>query len=1110
MESNRLLRMLKNNNTSSKSTKYLLNKIIKNNKTFRPLEHYDLMPKNTAKIKNKTNNTINAIHSLASNRSNSCSTLKIIFTTINNKHKQVQYLKKTLNSSKKNRINNTVNVTKTQTNKNIKLNNKIFALHMNTNSINELTHIPLNTKRTPNKILVPKIKNIHLKKNSINKSSFRSNRSSTKSISPFKQEINSITYNKSLNKKTLTRGSGNSSKKKYKNYFLVFNKDKINSNAANNGEKEQNKKHFLNLKYNFDFNSIKSRRKNNSIINLTTLENKNFITVDNSRTNNKKSYYSNKNIKKRISKLENNKSKSKKDINNFNLNFHNIFHTNTANTLETTNSNSLKNQVNIDSFSSLIKSKKQDLKKNSDTNPNRSINNKISMISYLKNIQNIFVCLNHLNQCSPMIKTEKIKSLKIKNKKNNNQKNKKKRRLLENNKNYLANEYASFSGEEANNNPSKILNKFLSSSPYQKNNNFSCLKIILLSNCGSNSKIGLDNFKLILRNKFTNESEEFLNYTINYKNCKIIDTTTKIILCYDKQNKKNDSISYRPSSNNNQNYFKVNQLISSPIIELKYQLHNQNNNLSLDLEIYNYSGEDITIRTKYIKIVNEGIVLYKGILNKNNSEIFKLLNINNFLDIHHNNENFVDKSNYKDKNTNNKKQSKDNKINRINSEYHRVNNYYFDSLSQRRENDTINYCQSSSNKNINENNNYISKIIKIVKLAKKKPKSSKQKINYIKCSKIKIILMSNFSYNNSIQVFGLTGLQIYNYNKVKKKEEIYNINDAKTVGALPKDLNTYFNLPKDQRIFENLFNEENNTYDENNMWLTYFDKENKKYPVIEITFQNEGINLTKIKFFNWNSPNDLEKGVNFGKLLLYENDENLIKEANFYLHIGIGEVVNYNNDGIDYSQDIKYPFQSEEFSEEEINAYNKIESIIKLNLDFQYITPYLPIGKLIKFQLYDNYGNENFIGLNSIKLYDQLGNEIKKISKKLFIPPISSKFIENRKEYIFPFIDVKKNILDKCNTIYFYLEKIKGVSFINIENYSKEDFMGNNNEEIGVKNLKIFIEEKIVFEGQLFKGKMSTVLFSSNQKIMNKINKQNLLLTHKFKENKTEIIINYV
>ena len=197
------------------------------------------------------------------------------------------------------------------------------------------------------------------------------------------------------------------------------------------------------------------------------------------------------------------------------------------------------------------------------------------------------------------------------------------------------------------------------------------------------------------------------------------------------------------------------------------------------------------------------------------------------------------------------------------------------------------------------------------------------------------------------------------------------------------------------------------------------------------------------------------------------------------------------------------------FSEKEMNAYNKIESITNLNLNFQYITPYLPIGKLIKFQLYDNYGNKNYIGLNSIKLYDQLGNEIKNIIKKLFIPPISSKYIKNNKEYISSFVNVKKNILDTCNTIYFVLEKIKGISFINIENYLKEDNMGKNNEEIGVKDLKIFIEEKIVFEGQLLKGKMSTILFSSNQKIMSKINKENLLLSHKFKENQTEILINY-
>jgi len=37
---------------------------------------------------------------------------------------------------------------------------------------------------------------------------------------------------------------------------------------------------------------------------------------------------------------------------------------------------------------------------------------------------------------------------------------------------------------------------------------------------------------------------------------------------------------------------------------------------------------------------------------------------------------------------------------------------------------------------------------------------------------------------------------------------------------LPKDLHTLYNDDKEKRIFENIFNGENNTNDINNMWAT--------------------------------------------------------------------------------------------------------------------------------------------------------------------------------------------------------------------------------------------------------------------------------------------------
>ena len=124
--------------------------------------------------------------------------------------------------------------------------------------------------------------------------------------------------------------------------------------------------------------------------------------------------------------------------------------------------------------------------------------------------------------------------------------------------------------------------------------------------------------------------------------------------------------------------------------------------------------------------------------------------------------------------------------------------------------------------------------------------------NCIKFKIIRLVLSSNYGNNNSI---GLTGLEFYD-----KNNKLINIETAETIGALPKDLHTIYNDENDNRIFENIFNGENNTDDSFNMWLTLFNskKKEKSLPYIELSF-NEIIYLSKIKFFNYNKINQLDK-----------------------------------------------------------------------------------------------------------------------------------------------------------------------------------------------------------------------------------------------------------
>ena len=114
--------------------------------------------------------------------------------------------------------------------------------------------------------------------------------------------------------------------------------------------------------------------------------------------------------------------------------------------------------------------------------------------------------------------------------------------------------------------------------------------------------------------------------------------------------------------------------------------------------------------------------------------------------------------------------------------------------------------------------------------------------NYIEFNKINIILKSNYGHRKYI---GLTGIIF-----IDEKNEKIDIEKAKTIGALPKDLRTEYNDDSDNRIFENVFNGINNTNDADNMWVTKL-KKKEKPPYMKLIFE-EKIKLSKIIIYNYN------------------------------------------------------------------------------------------------------------------------------------------------------------------------------------------------------------------------------------------------------------------
>ena len=320
---------------------------------------------------------------------------------------------------------------------------------------------------------------------------------------------------------------------------------------------------------------------------------------------------------------------------------------------------------------------------------------------------------------------------------------------------------------------------------------------------------------------------------------------------------------------------------------------------------------------------------------------------------------------------------------------------------------------------------------------------------YIKFKRIRLVLSSNYGHPNFI---GLTGLEFYDINN-----KLIEIETAETIGALPKDLHTIYNNENDNRIFENIFNGENNVDDSYNMWITLFDI-NKDFPYIELSF-NKYIYVSKIKIFNYNKQNELDICVKTIEIFLDNKYYNTI-----YLRQGIGDISNdniiqkentntynykqinddkNNKDNKNYCQEIYFPINNYYYEKinKEKNENNNINIEYASNkYEQSYETPYIPNGHIVRFQLISNYykgkaldnniinsntnnannifiKNYNYIGIYIVKILDENGDDI--LSKK----NIKFKIISN-KEMI---ISDRHKIILKCppnednNNLFFYL-----------------------------------------------------------------------------------------
>ena len=402
---------------------------------------------------------------------------------------------------------------------------------------------------------------------------------------------------------------------------------------------------------------------------------------------------------------------------------------------------------------------------------------------------------------------------------------------------------------------------------------------------------------------------------------------------------------------------------------------------------------------------------------------------------------------------------------------------------------SINDFYSNSNNKTNTNNNSENNITEF------------NNINYIEFNKIRLVLMSNYGHKKFI---GLTGIEFYDLSG-----KMINIETANTIGALPKDLKTIYKDEKENRIFENVFNGINNTNDEDNMWVTKF-KKTEPYTFIELCFENK-IKLSKIKIYNYNQKNQLNlctKSIDifldneFYKTILLKQDFGEIA-YDFLENKNISENETSN---FDFGQE--FLFKNNNFTNElneNITMQNnktfccnpKLNDKIKYAsflYEQSYEAPFIPNGICLKFEFLSNYykgipiNNENLnknelqyydIGLEKIEVFNEEGNLINNYK----IISNCEMFKRNKKNSII--LNGAQNE-DGNSCLFFLFEKDVYISYIKFYPLSEGEKLNN------VKEIKIFCENKIIFEGDLYKNHPTIVLFTCDMKIAKNINEKYL------------------
>ncbi|EFJ17661.1 hypothetical protein SELMODRAFT_114454 [Selaginella moellendorffii] len=312
--------------------------------------------------------------------------------------------------------------------------------------------------------------------------------------------------------------------------------------------------------------------------------------------------------------------------------------------------------------------------------------------------------------------------------------------------------------------------------------------------------------------------------------------------------------------------------------------------------------------------------------------------------------------------------------------------------------------------------------------------------------------------------FGLTGIQAHLFLQVLDENGNAHSIQSEFITGKPRDLNDIPGHTGDYRTLDKLVDGCNVTTDDRHMWLVPYDGPEAEH-FLEIDFKRP-VTMSAFRFWNYNkSLDDTFRGVKWIQVLV-DNVE-VSPAGGFLLRKGMCFNLIFQS-----QLGFQLPGRTKNVKQRRIYA--------KLVLQ-EYLTPLFPSGHVIKFVLLSTWGDHQYLGLNGIELFDELGQSVpvlKRILRALtyatdnvhVLPDMTTHFSNPEKLFngvnnTWDTQNMWLSVRDytEGNQIYLYFNEPVMLSLVKIWNYSR-------NPTFGVREIEILVDDLLVYKGYVRKA----------------------------------------